>query len=296
MTSAVESVLSQDFKEEDYEIIVVNDSGGPLPAAPWQRSERVKMIQTNRRERSVARNTGAAMARGRYLHFLDDDDWLASGALGNFWKASQAQDGMWIYGVTQLVDRMNRPIIQLRHGLKGNSFLQVMAGEWIPLQASLIHASAFFGVGGFNQVVSGPEDIDLLRRIALVGNLVEVPEVVAYVAVGQEESTTDYDRHPLLSRWARERILDMPDVFNRLRASAGSSYWRGRIVRIYLTSIIWNLKQKRLLTAGSRAVYGLASLGLAGWSIASGDFWQAISRPYASQTFEKGFQEAGVSA
>jgi hypothetical protein len=42
----------------------------------------------------------------------------------------------------------------------------VMAGEWIPLQASLIEAKTFFTVGGFNPLITGPEDIDLLRRIA----------------------------------------------------------------------------------------------------------------------------------
>lgn len=60
---AVCSVLDQAFTVADFEVIVVNDSGRPLPDDNWQHSERVQLINTNRRERSVARNTGAALAK-----------------------------------------------------------------------------------------------------------------------------------------------------------------------------------------------------------------------------------------
>jgi glycosyltransferase involved in cell wall biosynthesis len=70
LSRAVYSVLDQAFTGADFEVIVVNDSGQPLPDMDWQHSERVRVITTQRRERSVARNTGAAIARGKYLHFL----------------------------------------------------------------------------------------------------------------------------------------------------------------------------------------------------------------------------------
>jgi len=64
-----------------------------------------------------------------------------------------------------------------------------MAGEWIPLQASLIKTKAFFAVGGFNPHISGPEDIDLLRRIALEGDIAGVQALVAYIVRGEAGST-----------------------------------------------------------------------------------------------------------
>ncbi|MGH2524992.1 MAG: glycosyltransferase family A protein, partial [Anaerolineales bacterium] len=81
---SVQSVLAQDCGAAGFEVIVVNDSGRPLPEAAWQRADGVRLITTNRRERSVARNTGAALAKGDYLCFLDDDDWLLPGALEAF--------------------------------------------------------------------------------------------------------------------------------------------------------------------------------------------------------------------
>ena len=38
------------------------------------------VVNTHHSERSVARNTGAALSHGDYLHFLDDDDILLPGA------------------------------------------------------------------------------------------------------------------------------------------------------------------------------------------------------------------------
>src|SRR5688500_14656882 len=89
LSRAVTSVLNQSFTDDDFEIIVVNDSGHPLPQASWQQSARVRVLNTQRRERSVARNTGAAVAHGKYLHFLDDDDWLCSDAVQKWWELAR---------------------------------------------------------------------------------------------------------------------------------------------------------------------------------------------------------------
>jgi glycosyltransferase involved in cell wall biosynthesis len=288
LTRAVESVLKQDCPSIEFEVIVVNDSGKPLPEESWQQSDRVQIINTNRRERSVARNTGAAAAKGKYLHFLDDDDWLAPGAYGHFDALDQSSPARWLYGITQVIDRRGQATLQLRHRLQGNCFIQVMAGEWIPLQASLIERSAFMKAGGFNPLITGPEDIDLLRRLLLDGEAAETPNLVAYVQMGEEGSTTDMVHHPQASRWAREAIIDSSHVFARMRSSANNSFWKGRILRVYLTSAMWNLQHGRLLKFASRLCFAILSLLVAGKQLFSGDYWRAVSRPYESFTFQTG--------
>jgi glycosyltransferase involved in cell wall biosynthesis len=295
LSRAVKSVLDQNFAVDDFEVIVVNDSGRPLPQADWQRSQRVQVVDTNRRERSVARNAGAATAKGQYVHFLDDDDWLFPDALQHLWALSEDSDAAWVYGSTQLVDRQGKPIIQLHHGLSGNLFAKVMAGEWIPLQASIIRAEAFFAVGGFEPLISGPEDIDLLRRITLYGDITGTDHLVAYVARGEEGSTTDYGRHAELRRWSRERVLDSQRAFGRFRASADSSYLHGRVLRVYLTSVVWNVQHGRPYTAASRALYSLGALVLAGPRIVSTAYWRALVKAYENETFARGFREARKS-
>src|SRR5512139_2062944 len=95
LSRSVYSVLNQDFSADDFEIIIVNDTGQPLPDMEWLHSEFVQVITTQKRERSVARNTGAAIARGEYLYFLDDDDIMLPGAMKAFWELSQATDSGW---------------------------------------------------------------------------------------------------------------------------------------------------------------------------------------------------------
>ena len=287
LNRAVESVLAQPFSENVHELIIVNDSGKPLPEAAWHLSYRVKVIETHRRERSFARNVGAAAARGKYLHFLDDDDWLETGALQHLYDLSQKSDAAWLYGQSQLVDGTGKNLLRLQHGLTGNCFVQVMAGEWIPLQSSMIDAQTFFNVGGFNPRITGPEDIDLLRRVMRVAEAAETPNVIAHIVRDDAATSTDYDRHPAQSRWAREDILDFPGVFSRMRDSADRPFWHGRILRAYLTSMVWNLQHGRPLTALSRAFFSLLTLVFSGLHLFSPDYFRAVSGPYQSFTFRQ---------
>lgn len=294
LSRAVNSVLNQTITGDAFEVIVVNDSGVPLPHMPWQDDAHVRIINTNRRERCVARNAGAAIARGRYLNFLDDDDWLLPGAFSAIQEMAQSDNSAWMYGQTQLVNREGQPIITLRHNINGNAFAQSMAGEWIPLPASFIDNSAFFAVGGFTQLIPGAEDIDLLRKITLRYDISEVKTAVACLGMGVEQSATDYARAPAYGRWAREKILETPHVFSRFRQSSSNAFWFGRVVRVYLTSSVWNIRQKKLLTAISRASRGVLAGVVAGYRLFSHRFWLALIRPYESDTFLRGFEDAGL--
>jgi hypothetical protein len=222
------------------------------------------------------------------LHFLDDDDWLFPDALCHFWELSQNKQAGWLYGSSQLVERNGSKLIQLHHQMEGNCFLQAMAGEWIPLQSSLIESKLFHRLGGFSASITGPEDIDLFRRICLYGDVAETSGLIATIERGEVGSTTPYSRHTELSRLAREQILDDPMAFHRMKECASSGYWLGRMLRIYLTSAIWNLQHKRLATAASRLVTGVAVMALGRLKIGSVDFWNAILKPYQSPTFARG--------
>jgi glycosyltransferase involved in cell wall biosynthesis len=285
---AVSSVLAQDYSYSESEIIVVNDSGKQLPSASWHDRDNVTIIDTDRRERSVARNTGAAVARGEFLHFLDDDDWLLPGAHARICALARKTEAAWIYGLTQLVDRSGEPLIVLDQGLAGNCFTPLMAGEWIPLQSSWIRTEAFFGVGGFNTRITGPEDIDLARRIALEYEFAPLIHIVANVAMGEVGSSTPWERHSPQSRWARESILDKPQTYDRLRSSAVDACWRGRIGRTYATSAAWNLQHRQPLRAASRLGMAMRSAIATGPYLLDKAYWKALVKPYASFAFAAG--------
>jgi len=289
LSRAVHSVLEQNFRHGDFEVIVVNDSGNPLPLEDWQTDARVQLIQTNHRNRSVARNAGAASAKGKYLHFLDDDDWMLLDAFENLWGvAQQFPHAGWVYGGVRLVDQEGNLLVEIAPDFRGNCFNPVMAFEWIPLQGSLIRSEAFFTGGGFvdlHFLGGGCEDIHLERIIASAHDFACTQNMVTVVRVGEQGSSTQWNSLFNQNRLSRELTLDIPGAFSRMRASAKtitsrSAYWYGRIVYCYLASFRWNLNLKRVFKSLSRGMFAIAGFLVAGANIFVPDFWLGAARPH----------------
>jgi len=276
LSTAVKSILNQNFQADDFEVIVVNDSGEPLTEAAWQKSSRVRVINTNRRERSVARNAGAAIAVGKYLHFLDDDDVFLPDALNAFWELAQKETNAdWLYGAWRSVDNDGNHIEEFHPELTGNIFALLVAGEGLPFQASLVKADSFFHVGAFDPdpVLNGVEDRDVGRRIALCGDIAHLSAVVAQVRMGEVGSSTNWKAIAPGDQWGREKALGATGALDRLKASARTGYWRGRVSRAYFASMIWNLRHGYPLIAISRFMMGMA---ITGFHIVSHSFWEGL--------------------
>ena len=77
---AVNSVLSQDFK--DYEVILIND-GSPdnllQVCEQWKDKPNFTLVTTVNQGVSEARNEGLKRAKGKYVYFMDPDDYISPG-------------------------------------------------------------------------------------------------------------------------------------------------------------------------------------------------------------------------
>src|SRR5258708_5364379 len=222
VAQAVRSVLDQSFTAADFEVIVLNDSGQPLPGDDWQASPRVRQLSIVRHGQCLARNTGAALARGAFLHFLDDDDYLLPGALTAFWELSRrAPTPDWLHGGVRLVDRAGATLREFNPGLEGNAFIQLLAGVWVLPIASLIRAKAFFATDGFHPLLRISEEFDLGRQVSRIGDMAHTSAVVACKLNG-EGWRTSVDTYPLAvesNRWSRDRALAASGAFCRLLGS-----------------------------------------------------------------------------
>lgn len=280
LNRAVQSVLGQGLPDGEYEVIVVNDTKNPLKEENWHRLPQVSIMTTHGRERSVARNTGAAVSRGRYLHFLDDDDYLLPGGLNALRRVAEMNSAAWVYGGARLV-RENGEVLADHHiGVEGNVFVQVTAGEWLPLQVSLVRSEVFFEVGGFDAGLNVSEDKDLCRKVARIGDFAQTPRTVAAILRGQSDTTSNYKVATQGSLQSRDHLLREPGAFRRMWRSSDTSYWRGRMVRAYLTCVVWNLKRRCLLPASGQFVASLAATCMSGKDILNSTFWRAVFRPH----------------
>ena len=282
LARAVESVLSQD-SPVNFEVIVVNDSGKSLPVEDWHHSERVTILNTNRRERCVARNAGAAIAHGAYLHFLDDDDWMLPGAFRELWNVARGSNASLIYGATRVVDKDGNLRAEHHIGVHGNAFVQVMAGELLPLLSSLFESKVFFEIGGFQPRLVWAEDWDIGRRVALRGDVVSTHFPVACLVRDKENTTTNYDQGWVCNNVSIDLMLEEKGSLTRMLASAENHYWRGKMARTYLIGIVWNLRNRKFLKALSRASEAAASLILFAAHLTSLVFWKSLCRGHHSQ-------------
>lgn len=80
LKECIDSVLYQSF--EDFELILVDDgstdSSGAICDGYAAKDGRIKVIHKQNGGQSTARNRGVACAQGRYLLFLDSDDFINS--------------------------------------------------------------------------------------------------------------------------------------------------------------------------------------------------------------------------
>jgi hypothetical protein len=196
------------------------------------------------------------------------------GALQAFWNLDQiSRDAVWLYGNYQTVDNDGKRIDEFHPGLVGNIFAMLICGEAIPFQNSFLRAPVVFAAGAFDPQITGVEDRDLGRRIALRGAVAYTDTLVAKIRIGERGSSTNWQIIAEGDRWGREKALGIAGAYARMRASADSTYWHGRVSRALFASTVWNLQRKQVWTAASRAVAGLT---FASWRIGAPAFWDGL--------------------
>lgn len=86
LTKCLDSLLSQDIDQDAYEIILVDDGstddGGEMCDRFASKHENSIVIHQKNQGLSVARNVGLTVARGRYVMFVDSDDFIQENILG----------------------------------------------------------------------------------------------------------------------------------------------------------------------------------------------------------------------
>lgn len=81
------SCLNQDISHEDYEVIVVDDGSTDntknLVLSIKEKYNNIVYIYQENAAQGAARNNGLSKAKGKYIWFIDSDDWIAENCLFN---------------------------------------------------------------------------------------------------------------------------------------------------------------------------------------------------------------------
>ena len=84
LTQCIESVLALSLSPTEREIILIDDGSNPSPQPMLEKYlTRLIYIRIRKQGVSEARNTGLQIATGRYIQFIDGDDYLIPSAYGH---------------------------------------------------------------------------------------------------------------------------------------------------------------------------------------------------------------------
>lgn len=236
---AVESVLTQEGVGFESEVVVVNDTGGSLSDDLGLESDRVRVVSTTEPGSgpTLGRNRGAAAANGRFLHFLDDDDWMLPGAFEAFARAhGDAPSARWLYGIVRRETRDGERLGTLPRAPRGNVLAHLISGEWLPLQGTLVRDDLFDATGGFTPESAPSEDMDLLLKMSLLDDVYRVDHPVCVYSEGVDDSAVPREECSVRLFEAYDRMFNRPETLPRAIESATTPRLYGRVIRHYLIS------------------------------------------------------------
>ncbi len=185
LEEAAASVRSQTFPA--WELIAVDD--GSTDASPDLLAEfaaqdpRIRVLSQTNLGPYPARNLGLKHARGRFIAFLDADDWWDQTFLEKMHGALTASGADLAYCGWQNVGELtSRPPYVPPDYLQEAEFWQrlLRSCPW-PIHAALTRREVLKAVGGFSTYEFTSMDYDLWLKIAaFTRNWVRVPEVLAF--------------------------------------------------------------------------------------------------------------------
>lgn len=147
ITEAINSVLSQSLR--DFELIVVNDgstdSSVNIICSLLENDQRIKLINNPKPGKGVfdARNIALSAARGRYIAFLDSDDYLLPESLSLRVLMAQTRGAKVVYGsFLRLLPDGNTTLVKVKSQI---SFKDMLCRNHIGNLTGL-YDSSYFGV------------------------------------------------------------------------------------------------------------------------------------------------------
>jgi GT2 family glycosyltransferase len=174
IAQAVESVLQQSFS--DFEIIVVNDGSPDTPlleAALLPFWGKIRYHKQATRGPSGARNTGILQARGKYVAFLDGDDYWRSDHLAKLMALFQADGALDLAYCDCILLKAEKPFanafsIEPQSSVVNFDSLLVESCA-ISTSSAVVSRESILKTGLFDESFRRCEDFDMWLRLAFGG-------------------------------------------------------------------------------------------------------------------------------
>src|SRR5690242_10347997 len=152
----------QSLPASDYEILIVDDGSNPPVKVDRGGLPKCSLIRLEGVERSAARNTGAAAAKGALLVFLDDDMKAPADFLASYLRAHCEWPDALLVGATLLpAEAVSKPFGRFRQRLESHGIPRVpglvSAQNFCTAANMSISSDLFHKLEGFNPEIQSGE-------------------------------------------------------------------------------------------------------------------------------------------
>ncbi|MFV9654437.1 glycosyltransferase [Pseudomonas sp. NY15366] len=229
LQDALASVGSQTLR--DFEVILVNDNGEPVEHLLAAYDFPITYIRQGRNQGlSAARNAGLALARGRYIVYLDDDDIYLPNHLAVLAEAFERHPDSVIYTGVEYVNEKLEDGQRIELG-RGQPFKhevfdrdRLFVQNYIPVNTWAHPRQMLASVGEFDTGLAAFEDWDMLLRLATRYPFVHVPTVTSEVHTRAPGAGGDH----MLGRERKNFPALYRELYERHSGSASEGLQRGR--------------------------------------------------------------------
>jgi glycosyltransferase involved in cell wall biosynthesis len=165
LSKAIESVLEQTYT--NFEIIVIDDGSTDNTKEIAQNFNEVKYVFQINQGPSAARNTGIDQSKGKYLVFLDADDWLLPNALMINLNLLQASPELaFVSGGYNLFFEKDQTTYVATNLVETDHYCHLLEKNFIGMIATIMFQRWVFDSFRYNNTLKFCEDYDLYLRIA----------------------------------------------------------------------------------------------------------------------------------
>ncbi|HAJ80723.1 MAG TPA: hypothetical protein DCO75_13240 [Fibrobacteres bacterium] len=193
---AITSILTQTYP--DFEIIVINDGGGNIQEMINQLNVKNNIRYIHHeisKGRSAARNSGIKAAQGKYIAYLDDDDWYFPNHLSvlvNFMESNKVKAAYTdAYRAVEYLEN-NTYVIKQHQLLYSNDFAinKLLVQNLFPNLCVMHEKTCIDETGLFDETLETHEDWEMWLRISLKFQFHHIPVVTAEYSYRNDKTNT----------------------------------------------------------------------------------------------------------
>jgi len=239
----IENMLAQTLRPR--EIIVVDDGSTDDTAEVLSGyGDPVRFIRQPNRGPAAARNAGLAMATGRFIQFMDDDDLVSLNKLQVQAEAIEQTGADMAYGPWVPLEMEGDTVTQYGHVLQGGAVPhRLPLYEWhlrgwaLILQSCLFTRAFLARAGALREDLIMTEDTEFLNRIFLAGPKAAYTRecLVFYRHHGRHKLTEGGTSHAQkMVNWAQALDYMLRNLDHSERTLAGTTRFR-------LSHFVWRI-------------------------------------------------------